>query len=68
MINQLLLVEYCRIIGIIDPFVKIANRFDKYIGYVGKKSLIVHNIGAGPVIEDCFLSWKIVGHYQYEKK
>lgn len=32
-----------------------------------KRYLIVHNIGRGQVIEDCLFSWKIVGHYKYQK-
>ncbi|RZK44163.1 MAG: DUF1287 domain-containing protein [Pedobacter sp.] len=32
----------------------------------GKRFLIVHNIGAGQVIEDCLFAWKIIGHYQYK--
>lgn len=31
----------------------------------GKRNLIVHNVGAGQVLEDCLLSYKIVGHYRY---
>jgi uncharacterized protein YijF (DUF1287 family) len=27
--------------------------------------MIVHNIGAGPKLEDVLFSWKIVGHYRY---
>jgi uncharacterized protein len=27
--------------------------------------LIVHNIGAGPKMEDVLLNWKITGHYRY---
>ena len=27
--------------------------------------LIVHNIGAGPPIEDVIFDWKIIGHYRY---
>lgn len=40
---------------------------------VGKKSpitdryQIVHNIGAGQVIEDCLFRFKIIGHYRYQK-
>ncbi|NVK52081.1 MAG: DUF1287 domain-containing protein [Flavobacteriaceae bacterium] len=30
-----------------------------------KRYLIVHNIGAGQVIEDCLFSYKIIGHYRY---
>jgi hypothetical protein len=26
---------------------------------------IVHNIGAGPKMEDVLFSWKITGHYRY---
>lgn len=33
----------------------------------GKRHLIIHNIGAGQVLEDCLFSYKIIGHYQYEK-
>lgn len=29
--------------------------------------MIVHNVGSGQVLEDCLLSWKIVGHFRYEK-
>lgn len=52
-------------------------RLDSGLAHIGiiinKKSrnqknyLVVHNIGAGQVIEDCLFSWKIVGHYQYKK-
>lgn len=34
----------------------------------GKRYLMVHNIGAGQVLEDCLFSYKIIGHYQYQKK
>ncbi len=33
----------------------------------GKRYLIVHNIGAGQVMEDCLFSFKIIGHYSYQK-
>ncbi len=34
----------------------------------GARYLIVHNIGAGQVEEDCLFSYyKIIGHYQYKK-
>ena len=33
-----------------------------------KRNLIVHNIGAGQVIEDCLFNFKIIGHYSYFKK
>ena len=33
----------------------------------GKRPMIVHNVGGGQVLEDCLLSWKIVGHYRYKK-
>jgi uncharacterized protein len=29
--------------------------------------MIVHNVGSGQVLEDCLLSWKIVGHFRYKK-
>ncbi len=32
----------------------------------GKRHLIVHNIGAGQVMEDVLFDYKIIGHYQYE--
>jgi uncharacterized protein YijF (DUF1287 family) len=31
----------------------------------GKRFLIVHNIGAGQVIEDCLFAFTIIGHYTY---
>ncbi len=31
----------------------------------GKRFLIVHNIGAGQVVEDCLLDYQIIGHYTY---
>ncbi|MBO7446558.1 MAG: DUF1287 domain-containing protein [Bacteroidales bacterium] len=31
----------------------------------GKRHLIIHNIGAGQVLEDCLFSYKIIGHYRY---
>lgn len=31
-----------------------------------KRPLIVHNIGAGQVIEDCLFKYKITGHYRYK--
>lgn len=33
----------------------------------GKRNLIVHNIGAGQVLEDCLFDFKIIGHYRYLK-
>lgn len=33
----------------------------------GKRPLIVHNIGAGQVLEDCLFNFKIIGHYRYQK-
>jgi uncharacterized protein YijF (DUF1287 family) len=32
-----------------------------------KRNLIIHNIGSGQVLEDCLFSYKIIGHYTYEK-
>jgi uncharacterized protein YijF (DUF1287 family) len=31
----------------------------------GGRSMILHNIGRGPRIEDVLFSWKITGHYRY---
>ncbi|MEL6975311.1 MAG: DUF1287 domain-containing protein [Bacteroidota bacterium] len=31
----------------------------------GKRHLIVHNIGAGQVLEDCLFDYQIIGHYRY---
>lgn len=45
-----------------------------HIGIVSRKKshdsqrhLIIHNIGAGQVLEDCLFSYRIIGHYRYEK-
>jgi uncharacterized protein YijF (DUF1287 family) len=45
-----------------------------HIGIVSKKKttdgqrfLIVHNIGAGQVLQDCLFNYKIIGHYRFEK-
>ncbi len=32
----------------------------------GRRHLIVHNIGAGQVLEDCLFDFKIIGHYRYQ--
>lgn len=32
----------------------------------GKRYLIVHNIGAGQVIDDVLFDWKIIGHYAFK--
>ena len=39
----------------------------KNISADGERHLIVHNIGAGQVLEDCLFDFKIIGHYKYEK-
>ncbi len=31
----------------------------------GGRYMVVHNIGAGPKMEDVLFSWKITGHYRY---
>jgi len=33
----------------------------------GRRYLIIHNIGAGQVLEDCLFQFKIIGHYSYKK-
>ena len=45
-----------------------------HIGIVSRKksedkqrNLIIHNIGAGQVMEDCLFQFKIIGHYSYKK-
>lgn len=32
----------------------------------GKRLMVVHNIGAGPRLEDVLFAWKITGHYRYD--
>ena len=32
-----------------------------------KRNMIIHNIGAGQVLEDCLFDFKIIGHYTYKK-
>ena len=32
----------------------------------GKRPLIVHNIGAGQVLEDCLFDFKVIGHYRFK--
>jgi len=32
------------------------------------RNLIVHNIGAGPRMEDMLFQWKVIGHYRYWKE
>jgi uncharacterized protein YijF (DUF1287 family) len=34
----------------------------------GVRNLIIHNIGAGQVLEDCLFTYKIIGHYNYKKQ
>lgn len=33
----------------------------------GKRYLIVHNIGAGQVLEDCLFRYRIIGHYSFKR-
>jgi hypothetical protein len=33
----------------------------------GKRHLIVHNIGNGQEVSDCLFSYKIIGHYSFQK-
>ena len=35
--------------------------------FFGNRYLIIHNIGAGQVLEDCLFDYKIIGHYRYKK-
>ena len=32
-----------------------------------QRHLVVHNIGAGQVLEDCLFDFEIIGHYRYKK-
>jgi uncharacterized protein len=32
-----------------------------------KRNLMVHNIGAGQVLEDCLFQYKIIGHYRFKR-
>jgi len=32
----------------------------------GERYMIVHNIGAGQVLEDCLFNYTIIGHYRYK--
>ncbi len=34
-------------------------------GADGKRPMAVHNIGAGPQMEDVLFAWTIIGHYRY---
>ncbi len=34
-------------------------------GLFSRRYMIVHNIGAGPRMEDVLFAWKIIGHYRY---
>ncbi len=31
----------------------------------GKRPMVVHNIGAGPQLEDVLFAWTVTGHYRY---
>ena len=31
----------------------------------GKRRMIVHNVGAGPMMEDVLFTWKIIAHFRY---
>lgn len=59
MISQLLFGEQCRIIDFKDSFFKIENEFDKYIGWVDKKGLLIidqnkyKDLKASPVFCTC---------------
>lgn len=33
----------------------------------GKRNLIVHNVGAGQVLEDCLFKYDLTGHYRFKK-
>ena len=69
--NKALLNEHEKHKRVVSVMENIASS-DNHIGLVvnkkspdGKRYLIVHNIGAGQVIEDVLFDWKIIGHYTY---
>ncbi len=33
---------------------------------LGTRNLIIHNIGAGQVLQDCLFDYQIIGHYRYK--
>jgi len=33
----------------------------------GQRNQVIHNIGAGQVLEDCLFDFEIIGHYRYKK-
>ncbi len=37
------------------------------LSFDGERYMIIHNIGAGQVLEDCLFSFPIIGHYRYSK-
>ena len=37
---------------------------DRYLDS-GTRPMVVHNIGAGPKLEDVLFQYKIIGHYRY---
>ena len=34
----------------------------------GERKLVVHNIGAGQVLEDCLFNFDVIGHYYFERQ
>jgi uncharacterized protein YijF (DUF1287 family) len=34
-------------------------------GLFSRRYKVLHNIGAGPKIEDVLFDWKIIGHFRY---
>ena len=38
-----------------------------YVSEVTGNPLIIHNIGAGPQMNDMLFDYKIIGHYRYGK-
>jgi len=33
---------------------------------IDHRRMIVHNIGAGPKLEDVLFDWKVIGHFRYK--
>ncbi len=42
----------------------VVNRLSNH----GERHLVVHNIGAGQVLEDCLFSFDVIGHYYFEER
>ena len=51
--------------------IEILSQTGKGSSRLSRRYKVLHNIGAGPKIEDVLFDWKIIGHFRYygpEKK